>query len=133
MSPIPSRQIPCCIPAELLERGSRVKGPSSALILLCQQIWGKIHYGNRALTRYKNSHWTANPDSQYQQQQFAQVERLILVTVNTGDSGNPLQKDHRRSWLLSWHIMEADQEGSGAFQWPAERPPLVPPAGPYPY
>lgn len=32
---------------------------------------------NRALTWYKNSHWIASPDSQYQQQQFVQVERLI--------------------------------------------------------
>lgn len=47
---------------------------------------------NRALTWYKNSHCTASPDSQYQQQQFVQVERLILVTVNTGDNGNPLQR-----------------------------------------
>lgn len=48
---------------------------------------------NRALTCYKNSLWTANPGYQYQQQQFVQVERLILATVNTGDSGNPLQGD----------------------------------------
>lgn len=56
----------------------------------------------RALTWYKNSLWTANPGYQYQQQQFVQVERLILATVNTGDSGNPLQRDYRGgSWLLS--------------------------------
>lgn len=50
---------------------------------------------NRALTWYKNSPWTANPGYQYQQQQFVQVERLILATVNTGDSGNPSQRDCR--------------------------------------
>lgn len=75
---------------------------------------------NRALAWYKNSHWTARPDSQYQQQQFVQVERLILVTVNTGDNGNPLQRGcGGGGLLLSWHstvCIEADLGGSWAVQ-----------------
>lgn len=44
---IPPRQIARCILAEFLERGGRVKGLSSALILPCQQTQGKIHYGKQ--------------------------------------------------------------------------------------
>lgn len=77
---------------------------------------------NRALTWYKNSRWTASPDSQYQQQQFVQVERLILVTVNTGDKGNPLQRGCGGGGpLLSWNstaCTEADLGGSWAVRCP---------------
>lgn len=115
--PIPTGQIPGCIFAELLERVGRAKAQALLLSRHVSRYREKHTMENRALPWSKNSHWTASPDSQYQQQQFVQVERLILVTVNTGDNGNPLQRGYEGgSQLLSWHstpCTETELGGTG--------------------